>query len=103
MVTTSDLAFALSALGSLPRLRIIAALQSEPTHVSELARRLEMSRPLLYTHLGKLQAAGLVESQLEPASEGVVKKYFWTTQFRFEVTSETIRDLIEHDKKAGNV
>ncbi|TKW67170.1 MAG: winged helix-turn-helix transcriptional regulator, partial [Cutibacterium acnes] len=45
------LAQMLSALGSEPRLRIIASLETDSTHVSELARRLGMSRPLLYQHL----------------------------------------------------
>ncbi|MDU5615640.1 MAG: winged helix-turn-helix domain-containing protein [Varibaculum cambriense] len=59
----------LSALGSEPRLRIIASLETESTHVSELARRLGMSRPLLYQHLNRLEAAGLIESGLEQLGE----------------------------------
>ncbi|GAA2951886.1 MULTISPECIES: ArsR/SmtB family transcription factor [Actinomycetes] len=86
------LAQTLSALGSAPRLRIIASLKSEPTHVSELARRLRMSRPLLYQHLNRLEAAGLVESDLEQTGENRLKKHYWVTQFAFEITP----DLIDH-------
>jgi DNA-binding transcriptional ArsR family regulator len=41
------------------RLQIIAELAGGRVHVSELARRLGMSRPLLYMHLDRLEKAGL--------------------------------------------
>ena len=41
-------------------MRVIAELRSGRVHVSELARRLGMSRPLLYMHLGNLEKAGIV-------------------------------------------
>ena len=46
-------------------MRIIAALTDGRTYVSELARRLEMNRPLLYMHLQRLEAAGLVSGGTE--------------------------------------
>lgn len=93
------LAQALAALGSGPRLRIISALVEEPTHVSELARRLGMSRPLLYTHLNRLEEAGLVLSRLDPAGEGRVKKHYWVADFAFEVNPGSVHRVVTDTKE----
>lgn len=98
-VDLDELSQTLAALGSAPRLRIVASLLAEPTHVSELARRLAMSRPLLYAHLNRLEAVGLVASRLELTDEGHAKKHYWVTEFGFDITPETIRQTTEHDKK----
>ncbi|HMH93097.1 MAG TPA: winged helix-turn-helix domain-containing protein, partial [Streptosporangiaceae bacterium] len=45
-------------------MRVVAELTGGRVHVSELARRLGMSRPLLYMHLDRLEKAGLVTGQL---------------------------------------
>ena len=50
----------LSALANPHRLRILAALSARQAYVSELARELGISRPLLHMHLQTLQKAGLV-------------------------------------------
>ena len=51
----------LAALSNPHRLRIVAALQSGGrNYVSQLAREMGISRPLLHLHLQKLQDAGLV-------------------------------------------
>lgn len=93
------LALVLSALGSVPRLRIIASLEAEPTHVSELARRLGMSRPLLYQHLNRLEAAHLVESGLEQVEENRVKKHYWVAPFRFDISPSNIDHVVRQDQK----
>ena len=49
---------ALSALANPHRLRIVAALSRGSTHVSQLARDLGISRPLVHMHLARLEAAG---------------------------------------------
>jgi DNA-binding transcriptional ArsR family regulator len=41
---------------------VVVALLVRGTHVSQLARDLEVSRPVLHVHLAKLQEAGLVTS-----------------------------------------
>lgn len=89
----------LSALGSVPRLRIIASLEAEPTHVSELARRLGMSRPLLYQHLNRLEAAGLVKGSLENAGESRMKKHYWVIPFHFDISPGQIERLIDQEQK----
>lgn len=63
-------------------------------HVSELARRLGLSRPLLYLHLDRLEKAGLVTGQLELAQSGRAMKYYQLTDFVVHVTAQTIRDAL---------
>jgi DNA-binding transcriptional ArsR family regulator len=58
--TEEQLLAVLTAVANPQRLRIIAALADGRVHVSELARRLGMSRPLLYMHLDKLEKASLL-------------------------------------------
>jgi ArsR family transcriptional regulator len=49
------------------RLRIIAALSEteKKKYISELARELEISRPLLYLHLQKLERVGILKGKTE--------------------------------------
>jgi transposase-like protein len=51
----------LAAFASPQRMRIIAELMTGQTHVSELARRVGMSRALLYMHLTKLRVQSCAE------------------------------------------
>lgn len=81
----------LAALASPHRLRIIAALsQGGRNYVSQLAREIGISRPLLHLHLQKLEEAGLVASQLELSADGKALNYFEVTPFVLELTPETI-------------
>ena len=86
---------ALSALASPYRLRIIAALVGRRQYVSELAREIGMSRPLLHMHLRKLQAAGLVTSALEVSSDGKAMNYLSLAPFSLRLTPESIREAVE--------
>ena len=69
------------------RLRIIVELWRGRVHVSELARRLEMSRPLLYMHLDKLEKAGFVTGQLELSEDGKAMKYYELAPFELRLTA----------------
>jgi DNA-binding transcriptional ArsR family regulator len=90
----------LTAIAHPLRLQIIAALAGGRVHVSELARRLGMSRPLLYMHLDRLEKAGLVAGQLELSEDGKAMKYFELVPFEVRITAETvIRALAEDDGK----
>ena len=60
----------LAAIASPQRLRILAELATEAVHVSELARRVEMSRALLYMHLTRLEESGFVTGRLELGPDG---------------------------------
>ncbi len=82
------------ALGNPHRLRILAALVGERVHVSELARRLGLSRPLLYMHLEKLEAAGLVIGALELSTEGKAMKYYELTDFELKLNPKAIADAV---------
>lgn len=81
----------LSALDNPHRLRIIGALQTGGrNYVSQLAREIGISRPLLHLHLNKLEAAGLVTSQLELSQDGKALNYFEVSAFRLELTPSSI-------------
>ena len=81
----------LSALGNAHRLRIVAVLSSQGRkYVSQLAREVGISRPLLHLHLQKLEAAGLVDSKLELSPDGKALNYFEVTKFAIELTPSII-------------
>ena len=83
----------LSALANPHRLRIVAALDSSGrNYVSQLARELGISRPLLHLHLQKLEDAGLVTSQLELSQDGKALNYFEVTRFAIELTPSAIAE-----------
>ena len=83
------------ALGNPHRLRILAGLGGDRVHVSELARRLGVSRPLLYMHLEKLEAAGLVRGALELSQDGKAMKYYELEDFDLRITPETIAHAVK--------
>jgi predicted transcriptional regulator len=83
----------LSALANPHRLRIIAALSSDGrNYVSQLAREIGISRPLLHLHLQKLEEAGLVTSRLELSSDGKALNYFEVNDFGFDLTPAAIAE-----------
>jgi len=63
-------------------------------YVSQLAREIGISRPLLHLHLQKLEAAGLVSSKLELSPEGKALNYFEVTRFAIEITPASITKAI---------
>jgi DNA-binding transcriptional ArsR family regulator len=82
---------ALAALANPHRLRIVAALKTEGrNYVSQLAREVGISRPLLHLHLQKLEEAGLVTGKLELSSDGKALNYFEVTDFAIELTPAAI-------------
>ncbi len=80
------------------RLRVIAELADGRVHVSELARRLGISRPLLYMHLDRLEKAGIVTGHLELSEDGKAMKYFELAPFELRLTAEVITEAVH----AGN-
>ncbi|MEU8421143.1 winged helix-turn-helix domain-containing protein [Micromonospora sp. NPDC048835] len=88
--TGDELVSLLAALASPHRLRILAAVARQRTYVSELARQLQMNRPLLYMHLQKLEAAGLVTGELVTAPDGSSVKYVQAVPFAVALDLETI-------------
>ncbi|MEV0120413.1 winged helix-turn-helix domain-containing protein [Streptomyces sp. NPDC050703] len=80
----------LAAVGHAQRIRIISELASGQLYVSELARRLGVSRPLLYMHLERMEKAGLVVGRLELSDDGKALKYFELAPFDVRLTVDTI-------------
>lgn len=81
----------LAALASPQRLRIVAALKANGrNYVSQLAREVGISRPLLHLHLQKLEEAGLVISKLELSGDGKALNYFEVAEFDIELTPQAI-------------
>jgi DNA-binding transcriptional ArsR family regulator len=69
-----DLLRVLAALANPHRLQIVAALAQGRNYVSQLARELGISRPLLHMHLQRLEVAGLVTGLLELSEDGSISK-----------------------------
>lgn len=84
-LTGDQLLAALSALANPLRLRILSRLVDGRQYVSQLARDIGMSRPLLHMHLQRLEAAGLVTGHLELSPDGKAMKYFEVAPFLIEL------------------
>lgn len=93
--TGEELLRALSALANPHRLRIIAELSRGRNYVSQLAREIQMSRPLLHMHLQKMEAAGLIVGRLELSVEGKAMKYYELAPFALTLDAPTIASLAE--------
>jgi DNA-binding transcriptional ArsR family regulator len=101
MLTSDELLTVLTAVANPHRLRIVAELADGRVHVSELARRLGMSRPLLYMHLDKLEKAGIVAGQLELSEDGKAMKYFELAPFDLHLTADTIIEALRQGSDEG--
>jgi DNA-binding transcriptional ArsR family regulator len=91
----------LTAVANSHRLRVIAELAGGRVHVSELARRLGLSRPLLYMHLDKLEKAGLVTGNLELSEDGKAMKYFELAPFELRLTAKLIAEVVRAAGASG--
>ena len=100
-LTSEELVAMLTAIAHPLRLQIIAELAGGRVHVSELARRLSMSRPLLYMHLDRLEKAGLVTGHLELSDDGKAMKYFELVPFELRVTPATVIEALASEDGSG--
>jgi predicted transcriptional regulator len=89
--TGDDLLRMLSALANQHRLRIIAALAGGRNYVSQLARDLDIGRPVLHMHLRRLEAAGLIVGSLELSRDGKAMRYYEAAPFALQITPESVR------------
>ncbi|MPZ99137.1 MAG: helix-turn-helix domain-containing protein [Dehalococcoidia bacterium] len=96
VLTGDDLLLALNALASPHRLRILALLRRQGrTHVSQLARDAGMSRTLLYLHLQRLEAGGLVRGELElSTADGRALKFYEVVSFDLRLTPDFINTAV---------
>lgn len=84
---------ALSALANPHRMRIVAALHAGGrVYVSQLARDVGISRPLVHLHLRKLEDAGLVTSRHEVSQDGKALNYFEVTSFDVSLTPSSVAE-----------
>jgi DNA-binding transcriptional ArsR family regulator len=82
----------LEALANLHRLRMITLLADRRIHVSQLAREVRISRPLLYLHLKRLEHAGLVTSKLELGEDGKAMNYYEIIPFALNLDPTSITE-----------
>ncbi len=80
----------LSALANPVRLRILGTLAQGRDYVSNLARVVGISRPLLHMHLQRLEAAGLVVGTLELSADGKAMKFFELADIDLHLTADTL-------------
>ncbi|WP_432356071.1 ArsR/SmtB family transcription factor [Sporosarcina sp. A2] len=88
-----ELLLVLEALSNPHRLKIISVLSDGKQYVSELARELGISRPLLYLHLQKLEEANLVSSVMEISESGKAMKFYSLNSFHFVLDEKLIQLL----------
>lgn len=80
----------LEALSNPYRLKIISILANGTQYVSQLARDIGISRPLLYLHLQKLEEANLVSSTMEILESGKSAKYYTLNLFHLDLNEALI-------------
>lgn len=83
------------ALSHPARIKIIGILAEGRQYVSELARLVNISRPLLYMHLKKLETARFVVSTMELSDNGKAMKYYSLEDFGLQITKELLNQLSE--------
>lgn len=70
--------------------------------MSELARRVELSRPLTHMHLKRLEAAGLVEGHLELSAEGRALRLYEVLPFSVQLTPQVMARVAESLSSEAN-
>lgn len=91
-LTGPELARILAALANPHRMRIVQALIGGRVHVSQLARDVGLSRPLVHMHLQRLERAGLVAGTLELSADGKAMKYFEVVPFAVRLTPDLVAE-----------
>ncbi len=103
--TGDELVAMLAALASPTRLQIFARLAGGRDYVSNLARAIGVSRPLLHMHLQRLEAVGLIVGSLELSEDGKAMKYYEVADFDLHLTpsalAEAARTLTKLDPELG--
>ena len=88
--TGDELVAMLSALANPLRVRIIASLAVQRDYVSNLAREIGISRPLLHMHLQRLEAVGLIVGSLELSEDGKAMKYYEVADFALSLNPASL-------------
>jgi len=99
-VDEQSLVLILDALGNEHSLKVMAILASGECFVSELAKMVGISRPLLYLHLKKLENAGLVESEIRHFDEPpYTKKFYKAKNFELKLSLNSIKEIVKLEEK----
>ncbi len=95
-----SLAQLLDALGNEHSLKIMSILAAGECFVSELAKMVGISRPLLYLHLKKLENAGLVKSEIRHFEEPpYTKKFYRAKNFELILSLDKIKEIVSLEEK----
>jgi predicted transcriptional regulator len=89
-ISGDELLRVVHALANPHRLRVLGVLVEGRKYVSQMARELQISRPLLQIHLRKLEQAGLVSSALELSADGKSMKFYDVAPFSWNLTPSLI-------------
>ncbi|EMT39771.1 winged helix-turn-helix domain-containing protein [Thermoanaerobacter thermohydrosulfuricus] len=81
------------ALSHPVRIKILGILYENRQYISELARKIGISRPLLYIHLRKLEEAELVKASMEISSDGKATKYYELIHFDLRLTPQLLHEI----------
>ncbi len=93
-----SLAEMLNALGNEHSLTILSILAKNECYVSELAKEVGISRPLLYLHLKKLENTGLVESEIRHFEEPpYTKKFYKAKNFELVLSLSKINEILRKE------
>lgn len=93
--TGDELLRIFAALANPHRLRIVGALATESTYVSQLARDLGMSRPLLHMHLQRLEAVGVIRTRMEVSDDGKAMRFCEVTDFALHLDAAFIAHAVQ--------
>jgi ArsR family transcriptional regulator len=83
------------ALSHPARVKIMGILYQNKRYVSELARIMNISRPLLYMHLQKLESSLLIQGNYEISTDGKAMKYYEVLPFELKVTPAILFSISE--------
>ena len=81
------------ALSHPMRIKIIGILATKRRYVSELAKLVNISRPLLYMHLKKLEDSKVVVGSYEISDLGKSMKFYEVKDFAICLTPEFLVEL----------
>jgi len=80
------------------RIKIIKALAKGEKYVSELAKEIGISRPLLYMHLSKLEKAGLIKTYIKYFDKPpYVRKFVKAKSIKAKIVLPEIKFMIESE------
>ena len=81
------------ALSHPMRIKIVGILSEKRRYVSELAKLVNISRPLLYMHLKKLEEAAIITGSYEISDSGKSMRYYQLKSFDIHLTPEFLAEV----------